>query len=838
MKTLNILGMFFGAILLTIGWSACSNDEFADYKTDSGVKKISSFTATISDAADTRTFLADAQDVAGKKYVYWGEKDAITVFSDLEPTPKSFMTKVGTSTTAYSSNTAIFSGETIKGNEFYAYYPGDDANFSHDKDHITLIHATLPGNDFGLNETIRTPMVAVSRGENLLFKQVTGLVNINLTGIYRLESVYLYGNNDEVLCGSGTIDLTADEPVFVLDPDQSESSNKRIGGRARDLLLNANIENIYFNLPPMTFEKGFTVEIKGYDKGGKEIVYKKSTGPNQVIKRGEINNYTKLNVTNDYIHFADSNVEQLCLQYFDTNGDGFLSYSEAYAVTEIPTIEDTDGRSISIFAGKERLGNKAVEITSFNELRYFSLDSIPDFAFFGQTLMTEVTLPDRLVSIGENAFGICYELNNILIPNTVTYIDLYAFNQCSKFTDIVIPAGVKTISMGTFNACQNLTRVSLPEGIETIEMFAFSGCRQLPSIVIPEGVTSIQLLAFQGCASLSTIVLPSTLKEIGYAAFDTSSEKRQFTCLAVNPPTLASKVFGDKDIALIYVPDKSVNTYKEASGWSDFADIIRSISGGDTISFADANVKALCVKYFDLNGDGEVSYREAAAVTEIPTYHNSTYNEDYPVFNGRKAVLGDNVVEITSFNELQYFTSLKSLPKEMFIEQSNLKEVKLPESLSTIGYFAFNSCTSLTSIEIPDGVMDIGYLGTFANCQSLTNVKLPAGLKTLPSNAFSQCINLTNIDLPEGLTTIKGSVFQGSGLTSIVIPASVTIIYSNAFASCTNLKSVTCLAVNPPTIGNVFYGMTDFTIYVPASSVADYKATSGWSDYADKIVAM
>ena len=54
-----------------------------------------------------------------------------------------------------------------------------------------------------------------------------------------------------------------------------------------------------------------------------------------------------------------------------------------FTVTMKRRVLNADGKPVSIFTGSERLGEKVVETSSFNELRYFSLDSIPDFAFYG-----------------------------------------------------------------------------------------------------------------------------------------------------------------------------------------------------------------------------------------------------------------------------------------------------------------------------------------------------------------------------------------------------------------------------------------------------------------------
>lgn len=46
----------------------------------------------------------------------------------------------------------------------------------------------------------------------------------------------------------------------------------------------------------------------------------------------------------------------------------------------------------------------------------------------------------------------------------------------------------------------------------------------------------------------------------------------------------------------------------------------------DNINFADAEVKAICVKNWDTNGDGELSKTEAAAVTDLGNVFQSNKN--------------------------------------------------------------------------------------------------------------------------------------------------------------------------------------------------------------------
>lgn len=92
-----------------------------------------------------------------------------------------------------------------------------------------------------------------------------------------------------------------------------------------------------------------------------------------------------------------------------------------------------------------------------------------------------------------------------------------------------------------------------------------------------------------------------------------------------------------------------------------------------------------------------------------------------------------------------------------------------------------------------------------------------------------------------GVTELGESEFCDSEhLESIVIPAGVRFIRDYAFSYCMALKSVELKSENPPQLGTlVFDGISleNLTICVPASAVERYKAASGWSACASRIVA-
>lgn len=236
-----------------------------------------------------------------------------------------------------------------------------------------------------------------------------------------------------------------------------------------------------------------------------------------------------------------------------------------------------------------------------------------------------------------------------------------------------------------------------------------------------------------------------------------------------------------------------------------------------TIKFNDGLVQGLCVRNWDTNSDGELSYKEAAAVTDIGT-----------VFKGSS---------IVQFPELKYFTGISNIADNAFQNCENLTMVTLPNQITTIGSSAFESCWNIVFVNIPNGVTSIGN-NAFSSCCDLMDVKIPDGVTTIESSAFWNCESLTSVTIPDSVTKIGEHAFSScESLTSLTIGDSVTGIGYAAFWGCESLISVYCKAVVPPSLtGLVFdFDRRYCTIYVPVESVEEYKCSIDWYEYADVI---
>jgi hypothetical protein len=180
----------------------------------------------------------------------------------------------------------------------------------------------------------------------------------------------------------------------------------------------------------------------------------------------------------------------------------------------------------------------------------------------------------NLRTIKEQALYKCHGLESVILPSTITTIEDDAFHECPTLSSINIPNGVKSIGSCAFAGDLQLSEIALPQSIETIGKNAFAATG-LHSVTIPEGVSIIEYATFYNCKLLSCITLPSTITYIGDRAFDYCYELKEIHCKATTPPaiemfTLLGGISGRK----IYVPHNSVEAYKTAENWSEFAEEI------------------------------------------------------------------------------------------------------------------------------------------------------------------------------------------------------------------------------------------------------------------------
>jgi hypothetical protein len=159
--------------------------------------------------------------------------------------------------------------------------------------------------------------------------------------------------------------------------------------------------------------------------------------------------------------------------------------------------EDGEGVVITGYSGK---GGKVVIPTAIEDVPVLEIGYQ---AFFENYDITELVVPDSVITIGGAAFAGMGSLTAVTLPDGLKEIPYWFF--CSNYN-------------GTWYYCEKLTTVNLPAGLESIGKSAFSNAGELVNLTIPDSLTGVAFedgYVFQGCGKLP-LKTRQRLKDLGY----------------------------------------------------------------------------------------------------------------------------------------------------------------------------------------------------------------------------------------------------------------------------------------------------------------------------------
>lgn len=311
---------------------------------------------------------------------------------------------------------------------------------------------------------------------------------------------------------------------------------------------------------------------------------------------------------------------------FKASGNGNAKYASGDIT--IPATVEHDSKTYDVVAIGNQAFQACAELTSVKIPE--SVTAIGELAFRDCSLLTTVNLPASLEKISKSLFHNCYALNSIDIPATVTVIGQYAFENCKSLTTMQIPDSVTTIESCAFELCANLESITIGESVETIGWYAFSGCSSLKTISIPASATSInESNAFNNCNSLQEFVVaagnpsyssfggllynkdadtlflcPKGIKgnveilgsvtTISDKAFSSCNGIDALYCLSSTPASVGNSTFDQYQYThmSLYVPEGSIEAYKNADIWSKFSVMEEFINVGvESVDYSSAKTE-------------------------------------------------------------------------------------------------------------------------------------------------------------------------------------------------------------------------------------------------------
>lgn len=458
---------------------------------------------------------------------------------------------------------------------------------------------------------------------------------------------------------------------------------------------------------------------------------------------------------------------------------------------------------------------------------------IGSYAFYGQTFLKTIVLPETLTDLEDYAFAYS-GLTTLAITKNVNNIGSGVFSGAQLWSITVDGNNTKYDSRNNCNAIietatnkliVGCAATEIPEGIAAIADLAFFQQSYLSSISFPTSLVSIGEEAFCFISKLKEIDIPEQVKTIKNRAFAFNN----YNVVRVNyqdPIEITEDVFdGISEKTKLIVPDGTKLKYETSTGWNKFSHIIESsaYATGHTLNVATAGTLSELIsdeeKYTieELTLTGELNGTDLEFLHQMTGYDGKTSNPT----EGKLQKLDISEVKIVAGG--MPISQADIIGNNVFQMGYSLKSISLPKTLKSIGAYAFETC-GLTSIIIPQSVEELGS-DVFYYCP-LASISVEAGNPVFDSrdncNAVIETatntlrIGCRKTVIPNSVTSIGVTAFSGRrGLVSMPIPDGVTTIGDYAFWSDEELTSVS-IAKTVTNFGDAPYGgcanITSFTI--------------------------
>ena len=443
---------------------------------------------------------------------------------------------------------------------------------------------------------------------------------------------------------------------------------------------------------------------------------------------------------------------------------------------------------------------------------------IASFAFFRNTGIMRVEIPDSVRIIGEGAFAQS-KIMSVIIGGGVREIGEQAFIACKELADVVLgkvnpnigdstsilgESMLETIGDSAFRECAKLEKIEMPTSLKIVGSYAFRDTDLYKNangvvyagnwvvdynekigaeITFEDGTVGVANYAFYNCSTLIAVSMPSSVKTVGRAAF--------YDCSALASVELPKTLEVIQDYT--FYRCKSLNP-------GSLPPMLTYIGRSAFYKCGSSASLSLSDDAFD--------------ILELPA--DVTYIGDY-------AFYCCGYSERASIEEEQYFNtygidcivvgaSVEYIGANAFYGFVSLKQVDLGGT-KYIGEKAFYKCESLQTVDFGESLVTIGDKA-FYRCTALEEVKLPTTVTEIGNYAFYRCEGLKTVDLGKAEKIGNFAFYGDSAITAIVIPESVSFIGKQAFRNCKGLTAIVLSSGVETVQQHAFYGCPALTIYV------------------------
>ena len=328
------------------------------------------------------------------------------------------------------------------------------------------------------------------------------------------------------------------------------------------------------------------------------------------------------------------------------------------------TVKNSDGVRLYYRITSAALGNRTVEVapdgnyatiefiekdvripsTVTNNGRKYTVTGVGDSAFFCQSKIPSIVLPNTITYIGRRAFFYCWADTLTNIPASVTSIGTEAFYGCSELKHFTFEATHTDAEENAFKYCQ-----ALEEPVCTDSLFIYlsnTASDKNPNFRVADGTKAILGGAFADASNLKSLTIPASVEyvdDMNFLYYDGWRMLKSIYIAAPTPPINRTLVIDSKlaEGVTLYVSDADpaiLEAYKSSSFWGQFKNIVAT-----TIPESSTNK-------FDVNSDGDVNSADVVAIHNyIANADTSGLTEDAADVNSDGEVNSADVVAIYNY---------------------------------------------------------------------------------------------------------------------------------------------------------------------------------------------
>lgn len=420
----------FFVVVCTMLLTACSESPAESHPHSDMVSNDGVISVSFEDGV-SRTYISDACELR------WHADDRISIFyGDYTNREYRFDGVTGDVSGTISPVDTPQQGEEYSFDAMYALYPYSE---SIALSHGGVLSMTLPsvqsyaGNSFGRGANVMVAMSKSLESRAMQFRNVGGSLKLQLWGDTEVKSIRVKGNNNEPLTGSATVEVAYGEaPKITVASNGGKVVTLDCGDGVQLSKTNGRPTLFWISLPPVTFTKGFTIEVESVDGN----IFTQSTSKRVEIGRNTIQPMAAFEVAPKAIATPADN--------------------EIWYIT-------SDGNSVTL---REQCFDSSVVSHNMRDD------------------MWVITFSDALTTIGvegssTGAFENCNNLVSIALPDSVTKMHAYTFYECANLESVELSKSIQLIGEMSFYGCTSLGEITLPASVTTISKAVFYGCSSL-----------------------------------------------------------------------------------------------------------------------------------------------------------------------------------------------------------------------------------------------------------------------------------------------------------------------------------------------------------------------